>query len=386
MTRETLRIGFIPLVDAAGLIAAADLGFAAAEGLKIELVREVSWSNIRDRLALGHLDAAHVLAPMVVASRLKINQLRAPLAAIVNLALNGNAITVAPALFAQLSAETDGDIADPAASAAALERVVHKREARGEEPLTFGMTFPFSTHNYLLRHWMAAGGIDPDRDLRLVVLPPPLMADSLAQGLVDGFCVGAPWSSVAVASGLGVILHFGCEIFSHAPEKVLAMRESAISDDRDRASALIRALVGGARHAEDPANRREIAALLARPDRVGVDAELISRTLEGRLRIDVEGATRRRDDYLILARDGACRPEPIRGAWLYAQALRWGQARFEPDDLAAAKSVMRADLFDGAAGGASPTGASAPGAFSGEFFDEGEIQAYVNGFAIGTKI
>ena len=265
MTRETLRIGFIPLVDAAGLIAAADLGFAAAEGLKIELVREVSWSNIRDRLALGHLDAAHVLAPMVVASRLKINQLRAPLAAIVNLALNGNAITVAPALFAQLSAETDGDIADPAASAAALERVVHKREARGEEPLTFGMTFPFSTHNYLLRHWMAAGGIDPDRDLRLVVLPPPLMADSLAQGLVDGFCVGAPWSSVAVASGLGVILHFGCEIFSHAPEKVLALREGAIDEDPRRVAALIRAMVAGARHAENPAHRRDVASLLARP-------------------------------------------------------------------------------------------------------------------------
>jgi NitT/TauT family transport system ATP-binding protein len=385
MTRETLRIGYIPLVDAAGLIAAADLGFAAAEGLKIELVREASWSNLRDRLALGHFDAAHMLTPMVVASRLEINQLRVPLAAPVNLALNGNAITVSPALHAQLEAE--GDITEPLASATALAKVVHEREARSEEPLTFGMTYPFSTHNYLLRHWMAAGGVDPDRDLRLIVLPPPLMAESLAKGLVDGFCVGAPWNSIAVAAGLGFILHFGCEIFSQAPEKVLAMRESAIDADRDRTAALVRALVAAARHAEAPAHRREIAALLARPDRVGVDAELISRTLQGRLLVKAGGEARSRDDYLILARDGACRPEPVRGAWLYAQALRWGQARFKPDDLEAAKSAMRADHFDAAVGAVNPaTAAAPPSAFSGELFDESDVSAYVNAFSIGARI
>ena len=95
---------------------------------------------------------------------------------------------------------------------------------------------------------------------------------------------------------------------------------------------------------------------------------------------------RRRDDYLLLAREGACRPEPVRGAWLYAQALRWGQARIEPDDLAAARDAMRADLFDAAIGGPSAARGAAPGVFSGEVFDEGDVRSFVNGFKIGAKI
>ena len=116
------------------------------------------------------------------------------------------------------------NIIDPLVSARALARVITKRNARGEEPLTFGMTFPFSTHNYHLRFWMAAGGVDPDEDVRLVVLPPPYMVESLANGQVDGFCVGAPWNSVAVDLGIGFILHFVCEILPRAAEKVLAVR------------------------------------------------------------------------------------------------------------------------------------------------------------------
>src|SRR6202043_3831677 len=127
----------------------------------------------------------------------------APLA----LGVNGNAITVSPPLHAALAAAADGDIADPLVSARALARVAAERKRKGEEPLTFGMTFPFSSHNYGLRFWMAAGGVDPDEDVRLVVLPPPYMVDSLANKHVDGFCVGAPWNSVAADLGTGFILH-----------------------------------------------------------------------------------------------------------------------------------------------------------------------------------
>ena len=118
----------------------------------------------------------------------------------------------------------DGDIADPMVSARRLRAWSRTRKARGEEPLTFGMTFPFSTHNYQLRFWMAAGGVDPDEDVRLVVLPPPYMVESLANGHVDAFCVGAPWNSVAVDLGIGHILHFVSEILARAAEKVLAVR------------------------------------------------------------------------------------------------------------------------------------------------------------------
>ena len=111
-------------------------------------------------------------------------------------------------------------------TAKALARVAAARRKSGGEPLTFGMTFPFSTHNYQLRFWMAAGGVDPDEDVRLVVLPPPYMVDSLANGHVDAFCVGAPWNSVAVDLGVGHILHYVSDILERAAEKVLAVRET----------------------------------------------------------------------------------------------------------------------------------------------------------------
>src|SRR3954471_2459773 len=150
MTRAgaKLRIGFIPLCDAAALLIAADKGFAAAEGLDIEPVREVSWSNVRDKLNIGLFDAAHLIAPIAIASSLGLGHVKVPIVAPFCLAVNGNAITVSPALHAALAAAAEGSIADPMVSARALAQVVGQRRQRGEEPLTFGMTFPFSSHNY----------------------------------------------------------------------------------------------------------------------------------------------------------------------------------------------------------------------------------------------
>jgi ABC-type nitrate/sulfonate/bicarbonate transport system substrate-binding protein len=156
-----LRIGFIPLVDAAALIVAVDKGFAAAEGLDVALVREVSWSNVRDKLNIGLFDAAHLLAPVAIASSLGLGHVKVPIVAPFNLGINGNAITVSPGLHAAIMKELSGDPFDPMATALALSRVVAARRKSGAEPLTFGMTFPFSTHNYQLRFWMAAGGVDP---------------------------------------------------------------------------------------------------------------------------------------------------------------------------------------------------------------------------------
>ena len=263
-TGTKLRIGFIPLADAAALIVAADKGFTAAEGLDVELVREVSWSNVRDKLNIGLFDAAHLIAPIAVASSLGLGHVKVPIVAPFGLGVNGNAITVTPALHAQMAAAADGDILDPMVSARALKRVVEARKAKGKEPLTFGMTFPFSTHNYHLRFWMAAGGVDPDEDVRLVVLPPPYMVDSLANGHVDGFCVGAPWNSVAVDLGIGVILHFVSEILSRAMEKLLAVRADWAEENPDVLLRLVRAHRKAADFIEDDANREEVAAILGR--------------------------------------------------------------------------------------------------------------------------
>ena len=255
-----LHIGFIPLVDAAALIVAVDKGFAAEEGLDVTLVREVSWSNVRDKLNIGMFDAAHLLAPVAIASSLGIGHVKVPIAAPFNLGLNGNAITVSPLLHAAIMAELDGDRFDPMATAQALARVVAARRKSGAEPLTFAMTFPFSTHNYQLRFWMAAGGVDPDEDVRLVVLPPPFMAESLAGGQIDGFCVGAPWNSIAVDRGVGHILHFVSDILVRAAEKVLAVRQIWAEKNADRLAALVRAASRAADFIERTENRAEVAA------------------------------------------------------------------------------------------------------------------------------
>src|SRR6201999_1440081 len=180
-----VHIGFIPLIDAAALIVAVDKGFARAEGLDVTLAREVSWSNVRDKLNIGLFDAAHMLAPVAIASSLGLGHVKVPIVASFNLGLNGNSITVSPALHEAILREVEGDRFDPMATAQALARVVAARRKSGAEPLTFGMTFPFSTHNYQLRFWMAAGGVDPDEDVRMVVLPPPFMANSILNGHVD---------------------------------------------------------------------------------------------------------------------------------------------------------------------------------------------------------
>ncbi len=382
-----LRIGFIPLCDAAALIVAVDKGFAAAEGLEVTLVREVSWSNVRDKRNIGLFDAAHLLAPVAIASSLGLGHVKVPIAAPFNLGLNGNAITVSPALHAAIMAEISGDPFDPMATALALARVVAKRRKSGAEPLTFGMTFPFSTHNYQLRFWMAAGGVDPDEDVRLVVLPPPYMVDSLASGHVDAFCVGAPWNSVAVDLGVGHILHFVADILVSAVEKVLAVRRDWSEKNPEVLAALVRAACRAAEFIEQPQNRAEAARILAQPERIGVDAEVVQRTLDGRLKISPDGTMRESSRYLLVGREGAARPDPVQAAWLYAQMVRWGQASISPEALRTAQAVFRPDLYDAALGreGKLTDAPGAIGAFAGPPFDANDIAGHLAAFAIGRR-
>jgi ABC-type nitrate/sulfonate/bicarbonate transport system substrate-binding protein len=382
-----LRIGFIPLVDAAALIVAVDKGFAKAEGLDVTLVREVSWSNVRDKLNIGLFDAAHLLAPVAIASSLGLGHVKIPIAAPFNLGLNGNAITVSPALHAAIMSEIEGDPFDPMATALALSRVVATRRKSGAEPLTFGMTFPFSTHNYQLRFWMAAGGVDPDEDVRLVVLPPPYMVDSLASGHVDAFCVGAPWNSVAVDLGVGHILHVVADILVRAVDKVLAVRQDWSEKNPEVLAALVRAAFRAAEFIEQPQNRAEAASILARPERIGVDAEVIQRTLDGRLKISPDGKVRESGRYLLVGREGATRPVPGQAAWLYAQMVRWGQASISPEALKTAQAVFRSDLYEAALGGEGELAdaSGAIGAFAGPAFNANDIAGHLAAFAIGRR-
>jgi NitT/TauT family transport system ATP-binding protein len=378
---ERLRIGFIPLCDAAATIIAVDRGFCTDEGLDVELIREVSWSNVRDKLNIGIFDAAHLIAPVAIASSLGLGHVKVPIIAPVALGINGNAITISPALHHALTAEAGEGIRDPLKSAQALARLVAQRKQKGEDPLTFGMTFPYSTHNYHQRFWMAAGGIDPDEDVRLVVLPPPYMVDSLTNKQVDGFCVGAPWNSVAVDKGVGHILHFMSEILASAGEKVLALRQSWAGENKDTTARLIRAHHKAALFADDPANREEVCAILSVPSRIGVPAEVLRRTFSGQLKVSPDGTMRGSDRYLRISKNGAARPNPIHAAWLYAQMVRWRQAPLSPALLAETKAVFRPDLYDAATGTTPQPVQGEPadgiGAFAGPAFNDNDLAKYL---------
>jgi NitT/TauT family transport system ATP-binding protein len=235
---------------------------------------------------------------------------------------------------------------------------------------------------------MAAGGVDPDENVRMVVLPPPYMVDSLANGHVDAFCVGAPWNSVAVDLGVGHILHFVSDILVRAAEKVLAVRQSWSEKNPDVLAALIRAHVRAVEFIEDPKNRTEAARILAQPERIGVDADVIRRTLDGRLKISPDGTMRESSRYLLVGREGAARPDPVQAAWLYAQMVRWGQASISPEALDVAKAVFRPDLYDaalGLKGNARNAGSDAIGAFAGPAFDAGDIAGHLAAFKIGRR-
>jgi two-component system, oxyanion-binding sensor len=388
MTEDRLRIGYIPLTDAAALIVAVDKGFTAQEGLAVELVREVSWSNVRDKLNIGLFDAAHLLAPLAIASNLGIGHVKVPLCAPFMLGLNGNAITVSSGLYDVLTLAADGDLSDPKVSAKALARVATERRRRGAEPITFGMTFPFSTHNYQLRFWMAAGDIDPNEDVRLVVLPPPYMVESLGNRHVDGFCVGAPWNSVAVDLGIGRILHFGSDIFARAPEKVLAVHATWAADRADVLRRLLRALDRAVQFIADPVNIEEVASLVAAPHRLNVPPELIRGTVEGQLRLARGAMPSAAPNYILIGRDGAARPDPIHAAWLYAQMARWDQAPLSLELLASAEACFRPDLYDAAlSAGAQASCAPADGigAFVGPKFDADNIAGYLAAFRCPSR-
>jgi NitT/TauT family transport system ATP-binding protein len=228
---------------------------------------------------------------------------------------------------------------------------------------------------------MAAGGADPDEDVRLVVLPPPYMVESLASKQVDAFCVGAPWNAVAVDLGVGCILHFGSEILERATEKLLAVRSRWARENAGALTRLVRAHRRAAAFVEDSANRDEVSAILSAPNRVGVAAEVVRRTLEGRITIAPDGTARSSDRYLLVGRKGAARPDEVQAAWLYAQMVRWGQAPLSAAMLAGAKAVFRPDLFDAALDDGAPDLAGEPndgiGAFAGPPFDANDIAGYL---------
>jgi NitT/TauT family transport system ATP-binding protein len=353
---ERLTIGFLPLVDACLPILAHEHGFARDEGLELSFVRDVSWATVLDRLLYGHSDAAHMLAPLAIATTLGRGRPAQALAAPFVLGLNGNAITFAPALA---DAVHPGEgLGNPADVGAALRQVASQRAAAGKR-LRFGVVHRYSSHNYMLRYWLAACGIRPGEEVEIVTVAPPFVSDALEAGEIDGTCVGEPWNSVAVERGVGRIVLATAQIWRRGVEKVLAMRVPVLEERRDATEALIRAMRRAGANFVDPANWAENAAILARPEYCGGDKRLIMRAISDRL-VLVRGAEPvAYPDFMFQFREAANFPWTSQASWLYSQMVRWDALDFDPADAEAAARVFRPDVYRSALRG---TGEPLPGA------------------------
>ncbi|SBV33563.1 Nitrate transporter component, nrtA [uncultured Sphingopyxis sp.] len=358
MSAERFRIGFLPLVDAALPILAHELGFAAREGVEIELVRDMTWATVRDRLLYGHTDAAHMIAPLAIATALGRDRPAVPMAVPFVLGLNGNAVTFSTALAR--AAGLGNELGDPVVVGAALREVAAARKAAGK-PLRFGVVHRYSSHNYMLRYWLAGVGIRPDADVEIVVTSPPFAADALAAGEVDGICVGEPWNSIAVDRGVGQIPLATAQIWRRGVEKVLALREAVAKERRDAVEALVRALHAAAAHFVEPGTAGDSADILARAEYLDAPQDAVLRAITDRIRVVPGGDPVDYPDFMFQYREAANFPWRSQAAWLYSQMLRWDGAAFSSADAEVAAGVFRPDIYRAALAG---SGAPLPGASS----------------------
>ncbi|MFN3867878.1 MAG: CmpA/NrtA family ABC transporter substrate-binding protein [Hyphomicrobiaceae bacterium] len=359
-TMPTVHAGYMPLLDCAPLVVAATEGFAEAEGVHLAITRESSWATVRDKLAVHHLDVAHVLAPMPIASNLELAPLNTPLVVPISLGFGGNTVTVSRALWRQLADLGAPSDFDAAATAAAMAALVAARRRKGEAPLVIAVVHTHSAHHYELAYWLATVGLIPGRDYEIMVVPPQLSAAALAAGHVDGFCAGEPWGSVAVAEGVGAIVTTKPNIWRSSPEKVLGVRADWADANPDTLDRLVRAVYRAAQWCDEPANRPRLAALMSGPEYLAQPVERLLPALTRAL-VAADGTIRGVPDLLTFSARAANFPWHSHALWLYTQMVRWHHAPLTRAAFATARDTYRPDLNRRAL---TPLGAPLPSANS----------------------
>jgi two-component system, oxyanion-binding sensor len=375
MTREIIRFGFLPLTDAAIPIVAHEMGFAAEEGVTLELSRETSWANIRDRMAVGHFDAAHLLAPMPIAAALQLLPLSSSIIVPMALGLGGNAVTVSSVLWAEMERQDATSGSEARETGKALREVLQKRARAGLPKLVFGIVNPFSAHNYDLCYWLAECGINPMLDVSIAIVPPPLMPEAMQAAHLDGYCVGEPWNTAAVARGTGVIVMSKIDIWKDSPEKVLGVRESWADSHGDELQALLRAFDRSSRWCANSDNATALASLLSLSTYLSQPIDVILPALTGSLRIGDE--QRRVPGFLSFDAPRSTLPEPAHAAWFYSQMVRWGQADFSKQNIVRAMKCFRPEIYAETIGVQYHQRNKIGGFFDGRNFDPKQIESYL---------
>ncbi len=402
MSLHPVSAAFMPLTDSAILVAAAELGFAEQEEIALTLTRENSWANVRDRMAVGHFDVAHMLAPMPIAFNLGLSPLAFNVIAPMALGLGGNAITVSQSLYELMQKACKSNVLNPEIVGFSLKTVIENELIPRSRKITFAVVHPHSVHNFELRYWLAACGINPEADVDIVIVPPPLMPDALASGHIDGFCVGEPWNSVATQNGIGVIATVKAAIWKSSPEKVLGVSKIWADQQSQTLAALLRALYHAAKWCGAQENHTELARLLALPAYLNRPADIIEAALTGKFK-DADGSDLDVTDFFVPFARAATFPWQSHALWLYSQMVRWGHVKHSAANADLALKSYRPDIYraalkqlnvalpganskvEGALTVATAVGASAGGLvlgpdgfFDGAVFDPALIDAYIS--------
>ncbi|MBY6091323.1 CmpA/NrtA family ABC transporter substrate-binding protein [Maritimibacter alkaliphilus] len=359
--KDELKFGFIKLTDMAPLAVAYENGYFEDEGLFVTLEAQANWKVLLDGVIGGQLDGAHMLAGQPLAATIGYGT-EAHIVTPFSMDLNGNGITVSNEIWEQMKEyvpEENGKPVHPI-SAEALAPVVKKYQNEGK-PFNMGMVFPVSTHNYELRYWLAAGGLQPGyyspqdvtgqigADVLLSVTPPPQMPATMEAGTIYGYCVGEPWNQQAVFKGIGVPVITDYELWKNNPEKVFGMSASFVEENPNTAIAVTKALIRAAIWLDenDNANRMEAVELLSRPEYVGADSEVIANSMTGTFEYE-KGDKREVPDFNVFFRYNATYPFYSDAVWYLTQMRRWGQiAEAKPDSWydEIAKSVYKPEIY-----------------------------------------
>jgi ABC-type nitrate/sulfonate/bicarbonate transport system substrate-binding protein len=326
-----IRIGFLALTDAAPLVVAQARGCFARRGLPVELCREVGWATIRDKVIYGELDAAHAPAPMLWAAQLGLGCAPADVCTGFVFNLHGNAITLATRLWTAGVRDAD------TLRAEALRR-------RGEKKLTFGIVFPHSMHHVLLLHWLKAARLDPERDVRIAVVPPAQMFRNLAAGTLDGYCAGEPWNTLAVQHGEGWCPAWSATLSPGHVEKVLMVRQGFAERHRADHALIIAALAEAAAWCDEPQHRAELAEILSVPAYIDLPATVIAPTLLGHFTCR-PGVNESVPDFHVFSKGDANAPTPARAATLQNELITSGlvpRAQLSPS---LPRRLFREDLY-----------------------------------------
>ena len=334
MTSDALfRIGILRLTDAAPLIVARERGYFAAENIEAVLSVEPSWANVADKLAYGLLDGAMLLPPLAMALELGLSGGRGPEAIVVPaaLSLNGNSVTLAERWAGPVLSDGGAPAIETARRFGALVK------ERAEKPV-LAVVHTFSTHNLLLRYWLAAGEIDPVRDVAFTVVPPAETVDALAAGRIDGFCAGAPWGAVAAHAGLGRTVATSRAIWSNGTEKVFAVRRRIVEEQPARMQAVLRAVLRASAYCDDPTNAAGVARLLAEDRYLGLPADIIATSLPG------AEPTPNAADISTFCASAANFPWRSHAEWFLREMRRWGYLEAAADTKSAL-AIFRPELY-----------------------------------------